>query len=398
MSFAFAAIGSVRAGRPAEATAAAASELRAPSTTGCIFGLTTTRPAFDALAAEWNELFQRCGRGTQLFQAFNWNWHWCNHYLAANETLAVLTCRQGGRLVMVWPLVGTRVAGLQQLSWMGEPVSQYGDVLIDAAAGNPASLLREAWTHLLATARPDIVWLPKVRSDAAIAPLIAELAPLCAQQRQSAFAARAAAPAAPSAKQRRTQARRCSKLGAPLRFFVLEGGDAARELAARTLAWKRAQLKARGVIAPAIADPAFDAFFADVAAGGDMPAGCRVVGLDCGSTTAAAGIFLAAKDHIVGHVAAFDARFEKASVGMMLLERTREAAFAQGFETFDLLAPADSYKLRLCESVLAVSDWAVPVSRRGALYAGLYLTRMRPAMKALLTALPRSARRRLAAR
>ena len=27
-------------------------------------------------------LFERAGRPTQVFQSFNWNWHWANHYLA----------------------------------------------------------------------------------------------------------------------------------------------------------------------------------------------------------------------------------------------------------------------------------------------------------------------------
>ena len=41
----------------------------------------TGRAAFDALEAEWNALFDRAGRPAQVFQTFNWNWHWANHYL-----------------------------------------------------------------------------------------------------------------------------------------------------------------------------------------------------------------------------------------------------------------------------------------------------------------------------
>jgi len=105
--------------------------------TACAFALVTDRAAFDALEPEWTDLFDRAGRGTQVFQTFNWNWHWCNHYLgdgsqgSAAPALAVVTARRAGRLVMVWPLVRERVAGLCQLSWMGEPVSQYGDVLTE---------------------------------------------------------------------------------------------------------------------------------------------------------------------------------------------------------------------------------------------------------------------------
>ncbi len=98
------------------------------------FELVTSRAAFDALEPAWNDLYERAGRGSQVFQAFNWNWHWCNHYLAdtndTNVSLAVVTAWRGDRLVLVLPLALTRAAGLKQLVWMGEPVSHSGDALV----------------------------------------------------------------------------------------------------------------------------------------------------------------------------------------------------------------------------------------------------------------------------
>src|SRR3977135_217921 len=61
------------------------------------FALISERPAFDAPEPESNDLFRRAGRDTQLFQTFNWNWHWANHYLSptagerGRRTLAVVT-------------------------------------------------------------------------------------------------------------------------------------------------------------------------------------------------------------------------------------------------------------------------------------------------------------------
>ena len=45
------------------------------------YGLVTTRAGFDALESEWNDLFDRAGSGQQMFQTFNWLWHWANHFL-----------------------------------------------------------------------------------------------------------------------------------------------------------------------------------------------------------------------------------------------------------------------------------------------------------------------------
>ena len=66
--------------------------------------------------------------------AFNWNWHWCNHYLRRDS-------RRSPRRRHRPPVPAAsswcgrsspmRVGGLLQPRWMGEPVSQYGDVLVE---------------------------------------------------------------------------------------------------------------------------------------------------------------------------------------------------------------------------------------------------------------------------
>src|SRR5205807_6190267 len=131
------------------------------------------RTGFDALEQQWNALFERAGRPSQIFQTFNWLWHWANHFAdGESTTLSIIAGWQQSRLIMVWPLVTMRVAGLRQISWMGEPVSQYGDVLVENGPG-AFNLLRQGWAYVLSL-RPDVINLRKTRSDAVIAPLLAE--------------------------------------------------------------------------------------------------------------------------------------------------------------------------------------------------------------------------------
>ena len=382
---------------PAVPTPAVAAEAAAP----CAFEIVSSREAFDALADDWNELFARAGRGAQAFQAFDWNRHWCNHYLRPRERqrrrLAILTARREGRLVMVWPLVTTRVAGLLQVSWMGDPVSQYGDILAEDSA-DALELQRAAWAHLLAAIKPDLVWLPRVREDATIAPLVAELGALVTQRRAAPYARREDAEnAAPSRNRRRNAAKSFAKLG-DVRFVEETGNAAASTTGAIAIGWKRGQLLERGILAPAVADPRFAAFFADVLSDPKMASACRSVAFECNGTPAAASILVTCKDYIAGHVAAFDPAFEKASVGMLMLEGAIARAFAEGFAVFDLLAPADAYKARLVRNEIGVIDWAVPVTRAGGIYARLYLARLRGALKAVLAALPAPVGRFIAAR
>jgi len=375
----------------------------------CTFALVTERAAFDALEPEWDDLFLRAGRGAQVFQTFNWNWHWCNHYLPdaarSNSSLAVITARRAGRLVMVWPLVQQRAAGLTQLAWMGEPVSQYGDVLIEDGLGS-ADLLREAWAFIKAELAPDLARLRKVRDDAAVAPLFAELGGLPTQQLEAPyldlssakdFAAYEQRYAPRSRRNRRRLARRLGERGA-MAIERHREGPRARDLATLALSLKRDWLKDRGLVSPALADPRMDAFFADVAEGTTHPVGCQVSALTSDGEAAAIEITVSCKDRTVMHVIVFNLKYEKAGAGVLLLEETIARSFDNGCRVFDLLAPADGYKLDWADAVTGVTHWALPVSHKGWLYARLYLGIARPAVKATLGALPMSLRRALAAR
>jgi CelD/BcsL family acetyltransferase involved in cellulose biosynthesis len=377
----------------------------------CELALISDRASFDALEAEWNDLFRRSGRGSQLFQSFNWNWHWCNHYLDSESqgadatSLAVVTGRRGGRLVMVWPLMRERAAGLSQLSWMGEPVSQYGDVLIEDGP-DAVALLREAWSFIKARLAPDLARLRKVRDDAAVAPLLAELgavpvlrleAPYLDLASAKDFAAYETRYSPRSRRNRRRLARRFEERGAMTFERCLEG-TRARDLALLAINMKRTWLKERGLVSPALSDARMSRFFADVAEGRSRPAGCQISALTCDGEAAAIEIDLRCKDCTVMHVIVFNLKYEKAGAGVLLLEETIAKSFGNGCRTFDLLAPANGYKLDWADGVAGVTDWALPLSLKGWAFARLYLGLARPALKAALGALPVSLRRLLAAR
>ncbi len=372
----------------------------------CQFEIVTARAGFDALATGWDELFARAGRDFQGFQTFSWNWHWCNHYLGkphdGGACLTVLVGRRAGRLVMVWPLVTKRVAGITQLTWMGAPVSQYGDVLIDDLPDSLA-LLRAGWAHVIAATKPDLVSLPRVRADAAIAPLIAELGALPIRRLQAPYLDLTSAPdfetymqrhSARSRKKRRAAAKKLAEQGA--RFVQHANGPTASQMAVDAIVSKHAQLLERGIISPPLADPRMQAFFADAAAAGAHSAGITVYALEIDSERAAIDVLVTCKNAIATHIFAYDPKSAKDRVGAYLLEQTIAQAFVDGRHTFDLLAPADDYKLRWADGTIEVTDWAVPVSAKGTAYARLYLQTLRPLAKSALNALPASLARFLA--
>ncbi len=370
-----------------------------PAELPCQFEVVTTRAEFDALSEDWDALFAGASTAVQAFQTFNWNWHWCNHYLAAagekGPSLAVLTGRRGGRLVMVWPIVVERIAGLVEATWMGAPVSQYGDVLIDDVP-DAAALLRQAWSHLLDTLKPDVVWLNRVREDAAITPLLIELGAIAARRLHAPYLDLSSAPdfdtymlrhSNRTAKKRRNTVRRLAKLG-NVEFVRETNGETARELAGMAIDSKHAQLVERGIVSPALADPRMRKFFSDAAGGSDHPADVIVYALEIDGERAAIDVLVACKDRIATHVFAYDPKFAKDRVGAHLLELTMARSLEDGVRIFDLLAPADPYKQRWADGMVEVVDWALPVSVKGTIYARIYLQRLRPLLKAAAHALP----------
>ena len=368
--------------------------------------LVTSRADFDALENEWNELFERAGRGTQVFQTFNWNWHWANHYLAdapggiEGLRLSIVTGRCNGRLIMVWPLVSERVRGITQIFWMGEPVSQYGDVLLDNLP-DAIEALRAGWQFLKASAKGDLVRLRRVRADAAVAPLLQEIgagitdtqnAPYLDLASAKSFADYEQRYSPRSRRNRRRLLRRMEEQG-PVVFERHKGGSKARALAVKALELKSSWLKDRGLVSHAIADARMSRFFADAAEGATRTTNCVVSALTTNGETAALEVSFTCKGRLAMHVIVFNLAYEKSGAGVLLLEQSLRDGYADKLIIYDMLAPGDNYKLDWSDATIAVCDWAKPLTLAGRTYAQLYLGFVRTHIKSVIGAMPQSIRR-----
>ncbi|MFA5949548.1 MAG: GNAT family N-acetyltransferase [Hyphomicrobium sp.] len=383
-----------------------------PSCTGVLaandpeYALITDRSSFEALEGEWNALFDRAARGRHVFQSFNWLWHWSNHFLPKrgdlSTTLAIVTARRRGKLVLVWPLVSKRTGPITKLCWMGDPVSQYGDVLVDDGP-DTMDLLRGAWNVIRTRTGASVVQLRKVRADSHVArlldevgasPIIRLVAPHLDLTEAQTFAEYETRFSSKARKTRRSQRRRFEKLGTAALEHHRQG-PIAKYFAGEAIELKRRWLEARGLASPAIADKRTKAFFEDVCEAVIRPAGAQVLSLTSNGIPAAIEIGIIAKGHVAIHVIAYDAAFEKASAGSLLMEDSIRRAFAEGCRTFDLLAPGDRYKLQWADKSVEVCDWAKALTPGGLAYANLYLRGVRGYGKQVIAGMPIALRRPL---
>lgn len=405
------AVSSLRAALPDQPAAGAARRMQVSfpaAAPGLELELVTSRAAFDALEDDWNALFARAGRSAQVFQTFNWNWHWANHYLGSSAggisgvELSIVIGRRGGRLVMVWPLVCERVRGVRQIFWMGEPVSQYGDVVIDDMADRDA-VLNAGWDFLVSKARGDVVRLRRVRADSLIAPILERSGAICGNRQTAPFLHLGSAPnfaayeqrySPRSRRNRKRLMRRLAEHG-DVKFERVTRGMRARQLAQTAIELKSRWLADRGLVSHAISDERMGRFFADVADTASRPAGCIVSALTSNGDIAALDVSFACKDRLCLHVIAFNLAFEKSGAGTLLLEQCIRDAFDEKVATLDLMAPGDNYKLDWADASVEVCDWSQPLSLVGSAYVRLYLNLARPRMKAALTSIPQPVRRML---
>ncbi len=346
-----------------------------------------TRSGFDSLEDKWNDLFARCASGRHVFQSFNWNWHWANAYLAADAELAVMAMYRADKLVALWPLVLARLPALRLIEWMGAPVSQYGDVLIDPAE-DQALILQRGWDVIGQDLRVDALHLRKVRADANVRPLLqghqatemlANDAPYLDIASAPDFATYETRYSAKARKNRHRLARRLAEMGEVVIEHLSDDAEAARA-AHEAVALRRQTLAETGRVSPALREPRYAAFFAQ-AASGAKPCGCRVTRFRVGGRLAASAIDVTAHGHRAAHIIAHDPAFDACGPGMLMVEDWVRTACADGIATLDLLAPAHGYKWDWADGSVGVCDYVLPVSAKGRLLAEPYLARVRPRIK-----------------
>ncbi|QPC85668.1 GNAT family N-acetyltransferase [Mesorhizobium sp. NBSH29] len=368
------------------------------------FESVTDVTGFEALHAEWADLFARAADPHQLFQSHVFLAHWVRNYLDDKSSLAIITGRIEGRLVMVWPLVRSARLGTRILSFMGAPVAQFGDVLVERSDQRKA-WLDMAWA-MVGSLGADLFEGRRIRADGALSQMTrdAHTRVLDRQESPHANLSRRVGEYGPastySAKERsnyRRHLRRLSERGAVTFRSLLPGPEAA-QVAAEAITLKRDWLQRSAILSPSVADPRFARFFHDIAGDNTHGSPLRITMIVCGARRVGIDLSFDCKGHSFGHVLATDACYEREGVGSLLVHQVFAQALKRGNTVFDLLAPADPYKLQHADGAVAVEDIVVPFTTRGSLHSSLARHLGRPLARRIVRSIPRWLARHLANR
>ena len=367
---------------------------RAGSDDATTLGLVEEVADFLALRRDWEALFARSAAPQHLFQSHVFLRHWAARYLTPDMRLSIVTARRAGELAMVWPLVRQRRYGLDTLRFMGVPAAQFGDVLV--GSGEEA-LLHAGWAFLQHL-RADLFEARKLRADSRLASsgLLdgaaqgdRQAAPFVELTRRVGDAGPSLAYPARERSNHRRRLRRLEERG-PLAYAMPPPGPEAARLAAAAIAMKRTTLAHRGIVAPVINDPRFAAFFTDLAADASGEASLRIASLSVDGAPVGIDLSFDCKGHSFAHVLATAPEHEHGGIGKILIHHSFASARSRGSTVFDLLAPAEPYKLEHADGSVAVSDHLQPLSLKGRLACHLGIQHWRPLLKTVAKRLPAS--------
>lgn len=371
------------------------------------FDLVSDVAAFNGFASDWNRLISRARGKCLQFQSHTFISKWLNHFGAGMHTgradLALLLGYHGDELVMVWPMVLEKRLGVTILQWAGEPVAQYGDVVVlDCAA--TGQWIQEAFDYLREEVSADVISLGNLRRDGALASALLEAgfspdtSDIALEVGLNRFADMAEFRSRFSKKRRRHRRRSQTLLEerGPLTFHVHHGGAEAVEIVRKALQFKTDWLTEKGQVSRAFLDERFADFWLEFAQGTNSVEQILVSELRCAGETIAVEVGLFSKAHYIAHIGAFDPAFASYSPGALQMERTIEYLHKLGLDTYDLLPPNDGYKRRWTDDEMAVESFVFANSTRGQAYKTLGFHALKDELKSRFAQLPLGVRRSVA--
>jgi CelD/BcsL family acetyltransferase involved in cellulose biosynthesis len=359
------------------------------------FEVVETLAGLDAVAEPWNALAARSAAPSQGFQSFAWIRSWAAHYGDGSCRLAIVLGWVGDELELIWPLGLFRKWGVTQLAFLGEPVCQYHDALV--GEGEVGDRLLMGALRFARGISHDIMRLRRVREDSRLAAALREAGARAVRSERAPFIDFGGARrfedferglSAKTRSNRRRRLRQIRELGEITTESPVAPGQA-DALIATAMAFKREWALKGGHYAPALFDARFELCFRDAARTLDPRASLRVFAMRLDGRVIGVEISFGYGVRLFGHVLAPDPAFAKFGLGNVLADAAIEDAFAQGYQVYDLLAPANAYKSAWTDQSVEVTDFSWVATPRGAL-AEAIATRAREAALRLADRAPPS--------
>jgi CelD/BcsL family acetyltransferase involved in cellulose biosynthesis len=351
--------------------------------------------AYAELQHDWHRL-AGLQNGAILFQAKETLTAWANHFAPrrAGRT-ATIVVRHEKRAILIWPLLIERRMLATVATGAGAPIGQYDEFLLDPEY-DAETAMKVAIEALVETARPDFLFLERVRADGSLRRALGNTPPLFwAEGAPFADLSGGIEPFIASLKQRvaRQQKKRVQRFrkAGRVAFEMASNPAEAETWLADAMAIKRKWLRSTGRISRAFVKQETGDCLADLARALSRPdASPRMIVARLTLDGRPAAIEMGFCQHGAYHLylGAFEHDLAKFGPGNILTEHMLRWCAENGIHRYDMLAPRSRNKAEWQSGEVSVLDFALPMTLRGRLYVELFLKRLKPALKQLFYALP----------
>ena len=343
--------------------------------------------AITGSAAAWQAVEDRGGAATP-FQSFAMARVTAQAHLRDGHTPRIVTVQQWGRPVVIFPTVVGRLTGVSTVRFLGDPLIQYGDALATPEA--LAEHLEAAWLAAVDPRIASVGIFRKVRADSKLTALLTRRAATIAAS-DAPFVDLLGGPTSSSRHLReiRRLRRRLSEQG-PLRFELYRG-DSADEILNEMLAQKRSWLVQRGLPSSVIGRPSWERALSEMAQITGDRSEMIVSRLTVGGRTAATEIGFADATTWLAYTASFAPEFGRYGPGHVLMDDIMNWCRETGRRVYDLLAPAQPYKIAVSNGTVPIRDYAVALNPSGTF--AIIAARSLPMAKRLAERVPLPLRR-----
>lgn len=352
----------------------------------------------EALAKDWADLRLQ-QPAANFYQSVEWCSAWVDSCAQAGtrERLRIVTVWQGRRLVLLWPLSVRRLGPFRILHSLGEPATQYSDVLV-AECTNALQWFERAWTCVLNMRGVDALHLKHVRADSTLERLVHDRS-LWFRLRKTSSPFVLKVPddeVVDGSGRRKRSGRSLNALKRHLKALkahgdvVFEAVPTCEHVSAvlEALAMKADRFKTTGNASAAYLHPANEMAISAMAKANHFLMRRLLVA----GETAAIEVGVLDRGRYYSMIQSYDQRYAAYSPGRLLLwhllNETDEVKF------FDFLPPNQPHKTEWTEWSTDVLDYVIPLTLRGRIFA-FYLRHVRRRLVDTFNDLPSPLRRML---
>ncbi len=359
--------------------------------------------AIDAAADAWRDLEARCNDELTFFQTLSWCRSWVAEFASDGRIEPhIRTAWRGDKLVAIWPLMRTSgPLGVQMLETLGDPHSQYTNMLCDPA-DDCCAASNILMKGLADAGRCDVAVLKAVPRSSQLGQALATRHRADADFNEAAildlsrFESSEAYTKSLRKLQKRNRNRRRNHLArhGELTFEVLWPSDAGyAERLSTCMAMKRRWLMETGRYSAGFALDGYEAFLAQLDGDASTCTGACLSVLSCGGRAVAVELGFILNRHYYAYIGGFDWDLRSHSPGKVQMDMTVCWLIDNGIAAYDLLGNVADYKQSWTNRTVALSAHTIPMSWRGQLFASVWLNGLRPLAKRLYTRIPEAWRR-----